>query len=319
MAWMSETCIVVGKYFNSPMRFRHLVSVVVLIFVWTWYASLPQSVEICNKHPIPAPPRTDVSCPVTWVTAYYRFSSKHSVEEYNAWIRNFQAIRMCVVVFTDVLDMWLHLPNTTLVVPTSLCPVALYHLKLSVSEWQKQFSMDPERGIHRHFMVYWVWALKTFFLNSTVTSNPFNSNAFFWIDAGYFRDDQHDGLDIRSMRTRLVPDRGLVFLQRYPFTKDEINMVEDGRVRHPVLENRMGGGMFGGHAQGVRDWTGAYEAELAMYQARNWFVGKDQVLMASICLTKPWLCTGVAPLHNTGVDEWMSLFESVINASDVGH
>ena len=59
-------------------------------------------------------------------------------------------------------------------------------------------SFVPVPSQHRHYQLYWVWGLKTFFLNATAASDPFRSRHFFWIDAGYFRDALHDGRDVRG-------------------------------------------------------------------------------------------------------------------------
>ena len=46
------------------------------------------------------------SCEATIVTAYFRMTSKHSHDEYLAWMRNMLSLRDCVVVFTqsDLVD-----------------------------------------------------------------------------------------------------------------------------------------------------------------------------------------------------------------------
>ena len=46
------------------------------------------------------------SCEATIVTAYFRMASKHSHEEYLAWMGNVLSLRDCVVVFTqsDLVD-----------------------------------------------------------------------------------------------------------------------------------------------------------------------------------------------------------------------
>ena len=46
------------------------------------------------------------SCEATIVTAYFRMTSKHSHDEYLAWMRNMLSLRDCLVVFTqsDLVD-----------------------------------------------------------------------------------------------------------------------------------------------------------------------------------------------------------------------
>ena len=296
------------------MRFRHLVPRVVLLGVislygWFVFSSCPTpGAEKCDAHPIPTPPSTGVSCPVTWVTAYYRSPSKHSFEEYNEWIRNFQAIRMCVVVFTDALELWHNTPNTTLVIPSNLCPVSLHHLNLSVVEWQRQLSIDPQCRNHIHYRVYWVWTLKAFFLNATATGNPFHSTTFFWIDAGYFRDNRHDNLDILSMQAPSI--HGILFLQIYPFHVSE-TILENGRVKDLIAHDRIAGGLFGGNASAVMAWCNAYQSMLMYYQEKHWFIGKEQNLLISICLEQPSLCSLIQPDPYLHENPWFSSFEWV--------
>ena len=275
---------------------------------------VPDVVSCGNDvRPIHPPPRMNASCPITWVTAYFRTPSKHSLEEYNEWIRNMQAIDMCLVVYTDSLDLW-STSSTTVVIRTNLCSVASYHLNLTMVEWQMEFSMDPECHIHQHYQLYWVWALKAFFLNATAVADPFGSENFFWIDSGYFRDHSHDGLDIRATRTSLVRRDAIAFLQINPFTAGELDGFAQGELDgfiKPVLHDRITGGLFGGDAVAVQSWCERYKRMLAFYHSKGWFIGKDQTVMASTCLETPELCQRIEPNPLIKINPWSSLFVSI--------
>jgi hypothetical protein len=285
---------------------------------------VPDVVSCGNDvRPIHPPPRMNASCPITWVTAYFRTPSKHSLEEYSEWIRNMQAIDMCLVVYTDSLDLW-STPSTTIVIPTNLCSVASYHLNLTMVEWQMEFSMDPECHIHQHYQLYWVWALKAFFLNATAVADPFGSENFFWIDSGYFRDHSQDGLDIRATRTSLVRAGAVAFTQINPFTQGELDGFAHGEVdgfAHGKLNiftaglhDRLAGNLFGGDAVAVQSWCERYKGMLAFYHSKVWFIGKDQTVMTSTCMETPELCQRIVPnplILGTKINPWFFLFESI--------
>jgi hypothetical protein len=199
-----------------------LVSLGVGVTIWLLYPMLPCLVPAavpCDAHPIRPPPRMNASCPITWVTAYFRSPSKHSFHEYNEWIQNLQAIQMCLVVYTDASDLWSSHSATTVVIPTNLCSVTEWHVNLTQRDWQWEFSKDSNCHKHQHYQVYWVWAMKAFFLNTTAVADPFGSETFFWLDSGYFRDHRHNGRDVRTTRTPLVRADAVTFLQIYPFAE----------------------------------------------------------------------------------------------------
>ena len=286
-----------------------LVIVSIIFFMPSQTPCIIPDIESCanDTQPISPPTRMNVSCPITWVTAYYRTPSKHSFHEYNQWIRNMQAINMCLVVYTDTLDMWTSPSSMTVVIPTDLCSGSRWHLNLTLKEWQRELSIDPECHIHQHYKLYWVWALKAFFLNTTAVADPFGSKAFFWIDSGYFRDHSHDGLDIRSTSTSLVRPGAVAFLQVEPFTEQELKIFE------PILHNGIAGGLFGGSAEAVQSWCKRYKHMLAVYQSKGWFLGKDQTVMATACLETLELCQLIEPNPLISINPWFSMFESIIH------
>ena len=267
--------------------------------------------SVCDTvtHPIPPVQSTAQSCPITWVTSYYRIPGKHSHGDYVQWIRNMKEINMCLVMYTDVFDVSFGHPSTTLIVPTSLCAVSSYHLNMTSSEWNRELSIDPECRHHNHYQLYWVWAMKPFFLNATAARNPFRSEAFFWIDAGYFRDERHNGMDITTVRTHSIKPGAMTFILVYPLWLWRLNEC----ISSPVFLDAIAGNLFGGDALAVHSWCRHYEQMLLLYHANSWFLGKDQTVMNSICLQTPDLCHYIK--HNRTLHEsaWGALFETVVS------
>ena len=223
---------------------------------------------------------------------------------------------MCLVVYTDALDLWLTPSATTVVIPTDLCSVTSYHLNMTQQQWQRQFAVDPECHIHRHYKLYWIWAMKSFFLNATAVANPFGSENFFWIDSGYFRDHRHDGLDIRGTSTSLVRPGAVAFLQINPFTQRELNGFTPGNAIEPVLRDRLAGNLFGGDAVAVQSWCDRYQRMLLFYNSNGWFIGKDQTVMISTCMETQNLCQRIEPNPRNHENTWFSLFVSITDITN---
>jgi hypothetical protein len=66
--------------------------------------------------------------------------------------------------------------------------------------------------------------------------------------------------------------------------------------------------MFGGTAEAVRRWAELYYQVLEEYADRQWFVGKDQNMMNSLCLEHRGTCTLVEPSLSDSENPWFSMW-----------
>ena len=186
----------------------------------------PSEVDVAYPPLLYDRPASSFAFPLTIVTAYWPFPSKHSSEQYQRWLRHFLSnFTTPMVVFTspaaypllaslryarlflnatpaaftaDTLNA-LHLVRLELRPDMSLLqyrtmwrvdfPSALDIPLLHStfsSTFTSQLSMDPERAKHSP-LLYATWTAKPFLVNLSAALNPFHSKLFCWMDAGQFR------------------------------------------------------------------------------------------------------------------------------------
>jgi hypothetical protein len=124
--------------------------------------------------------------------------------------------------------------------------------------------------VHRGYPLFWVWALKPFFVDDAVRLAPFGaSDHYFWADAGLLRHGHHSGRDIRSLQPpRIVMENPRMTFIGCPFplapakraaaTAAVTAAVAGGRAvcggagLGPFAGwNWLAGGVFGGHRRQV--------------------------------------------------------------------
>lgn len=246
-------------------------------------------------------------CTSTLVTGYFDITSKHTHSVYSKWIENLannSRLNLCLLVFTDSPGMWF--PSVEqVVINTTLCDEALA-LNQSEIFWRNQWFRDPEAAAHKGFPLYLVWNLKAYFLQEATRLNPFQSEYYFWIDAGYMRSaDQAHG-DARTMAPNVDKD-AMHFLLIDHFSRAELE--ERRRFHYTVGQDRLGGGMFGGHVSAVVPWVQLYYQTLGTYVARGWFVGKDQNIMNTLCIENPTACVLLDPNVWVMENPWFKMWE----------
>lgn len=227
----------------------------------------------------------------TIVTAYYRFTSKHTHDKYEKWMDNFlKFVATPIVVFSDensskyVFERRGNLPMRLIIKPISEWYVYKY-LEL----WKKHLLMDHEH--YHNINLYMIWNEKTNFVKEAIDKNYFNTEYFLWCDVGCFRFDQQKRMIPYSYWphvNRFKKDK-LTVLSVVPFNRDEKIILGNGLTPSFKYVNRIGGTMFGGHKDVVMKWHKLYYDHLELYFQHNYFAGKDQSVMATVVVKYPEL------------------------------
>ena len=229
----------------------------------------------------------------TIVTAYFEFPSKHSSEEYHAWMQNMLSLQDPMVIFTsadkesEIYRMRAHATNRTLVVVTSLEETEVVRL-YGMEFWRNQRLIDPEKNIHRTHKLYIVWASKVSFVQNAITLNPFKSSYFVWVDMGCFRQNGYNGEWMVNDATPFKGDRVLAL----DVTLETRHVVYDLFLEN---DNRMGGGIFGGSITAMQMFYTQYYKTLNEAIASHSFVGKEQPLFWNTCKREKELCHMITP------------------------
>ena len=132
--------------------------------------------------------------------------------------------------------------------------------------------------------------------------NPFRSESFVWCDAGICRYPEWIPHITAFPRAEIIPQGNILALQINPFQEEDRPgfLVGDGI--------RIGGGILASDRAGWSAWSKAYDNMLLrLYNAGN-FVGKDQTIMASICLESPNQVV-LVPSYKAlcPIEQWFSL------------
>ena len=267
----------------------------------------PSSCDLEQPPPHHEIGRAGITCPTTFVTQYFHIPSKHEHSEYIKWIQSIPP--MCLLVFTDSPQLWN--VSDQVIVQTTLCSEGRVMNK-SQCFWREQWGLDPEAGIHRSFLLYLTWNLKAHFLSEAVRLDPFTSEFFFWMDAGYAR------VPLRGEARTLVPriDPGRVhFLLVGRFTENELR----GSFHYTVRQDRLAGNMFGGHKTSIPAWVDLYYRVFRQYIDSGWFVGKDQNIMNTACTRHPSVCYIVDPRVWYFGNPWFSMWECLLRQRECGY
>lgn len=236
-------------------------------------------------------------CNITFVSAYFKLDSKHDVNEYKNWLSNFFSIEMCLVFFYDDISNVAQYKNASLIhrvfIHVNLDRVALNFFNKTTDWWNDQTLLDPEIHIHKSYKLYWIWGLKSYFLNKAVELNIFNSSAYFWIDAGCIRTSQytHENWKFLPIPQTVLNQNKIFLVNLYPFKTEQFQLNANGYSDADFSkEDHIAGAIFGGQKLSIEIWKRAYLKTFNYYADAKRFAGKDQSVYASMCLENSDLC-----------------------------
>ncbi|KAL7533583.1 hypothetical protein ACHAWF_004551, partial [Thalassiosira exigua] len=228
----------------------------------------------------------------TIVSAYYQFKSKHLAQEYKRWFSKFLAANDPIIVFVEPNSTWskfVQEQRATHAAPTLLIEFEFSNLLMNTtltdSFWQEQREIDKEKRIHKGTGVYKIWNEKVALLASAEEVNPFKTDYFAWVDAGYYMakgfSPPSEGPSFALNLTKAgVPDTKMLLL----------HIRNETREHHGYRKVCTAGNMFVGHKKAVRNMYHRYYATLWDMIKRGEFVGSDQMVMCETCYRYPDVC-----------------------------
>ena len=247
-------------------------------------------------------------------TSYFRVPSKRSHEIYQKYIRNFFCVKACVVAFTDEVSIFDKYNSPGLYVKAiNLSDTAHQIFGWGQVYWYYQWTIDPERTIHKGYQLYWIWALKTYFVKTAAEINPYKSEYYLWLDIGMFRNSNFNHLDMISISPPMpFANKSVYYGQPQPFQIDDMILDKDGKCMTDFrYKDRLAGGLFLLHRDFTTVWNEKYLTMMKEYKRRKWFVGKDQNLLATMCIEQPSDCMIVSSSWTPG-NEWYTILYYVL-------
>ena len=239
--------------------------------------------------------------PSTIVTAYFKLGnrSKYDDETYANWHANFFTLNDAMVIFTDTHSIRQLLKYRRRVSGCTVFVIqSLSHSTRTarLGAWAEQSKLDPEVDIHSPEL-YIIWNEKSEWLALAAKLNVFNSSHLFWADSGQFRSQDMvtrattcEKLWIGDVSS-FIPRGKIVLLSIEHFEPHEMVLNSQGKsIMFDSLVVRIGGGNFGGDVDAITMWQKAYYNKLREYLDAGVFAGKDQPIMASVCLEIVHMC-----------------------------
>ena len=223
------------------------------------------------------------------VSAFYKIPSKNSLEEYLAWIDPFfKDMPFNLVLFTEpalaptfktMRQQW---ADRTLIIELPLRDFNAFK-KWGEYTWVKALAQDHEiyTGTSHSPELYATWYEKKEFILRAIELKAFGADRFVWCDAGILRYPHWLPHIQRFPMEQFIPAGKMTLLQMGDFQPDD---TVDTVFRDV---HRVGGGIQAADSETWKWWSIQYDNMMVRYQLSNRFVGKDQNLMASLCLLHP--------------------------------
>lgn len=183
-------------------------------------------------------------------------------------------------------------------------------------DWKKQESMDSELNRGHSSTLYQIWNEKIHFVTRVIDSNPYNTERFAWIDAGYFREPTDISFfsanwPARDRLNQTVPASRVTMLEIEPFLDKECENIEGTVDSRFQTVNRIGGGMIWGDATALRNFAVLHLETLANFATAGVFAGKDQSVYAYAILRRPSLFNVVEIPASYRYNPWHYLADHV--------
>jgi len=224
----------------------------------------------------------------TIVTAYYDLKSKHPREQYEAWIQNMIKATDPMIIFvdptSDYFNWWPMIEKHRQHAPTLLVPLPFRNLTMSTvfsDEFWETYILprDRTKRFKKGVDVYKIWNEKMIFMREVARENPFDTEFFYWIDAGYYRKAYQSPIYSPIVRNNIT-DKGV---ERHQVV---YQMVKD----FPTFE--IAGGAFGGTSNAIQLHYQNYWKTfwyLTLYSDKE-CVGFEQRVLVWMCRSFPKIC-----------------------------
>lgn len=225
--------------------------------------------------------------PITLVTAYFNLGDKSGLGRdqhfYYEKIRYFfPHIRWPLVIFCDkeslngIKQLRREKPATYIVTTLKEFHVYQYYGRFYWDRVCKQSAFEYQD-------IHMVWNEKFNFIRRAIELNPYESDMFFWCDAGCFRGAGAKGASIMNLSDRIEwPD--LQVCRKLP--QDKAILMRESRTGERTYIRAT---FFGGAAKPMLRWCDAFYQHLADRADRNLLLFTDEDHMSAVCDERPGL------------------------------
>lgn len=242
----------------------------------------------------------------TIVTAFFNFSKKKfHTNYYHYWINNYLPnINNPMVIFTDnesydlIKQMRSSYEKITDIIIIDLKDFYTYKY---IDYWKNDIQRDHENNYHS-IELYMIWNEKTNFIKLAIDKNIFNSEYFIWTDIGMIRENYYIPLIQNFPNNKKIEelDKSKIYLLNLK-NKIEGNDYPTEKYRY---KDCIGGGVIFGHKSTLNEWFNEYYNMLELFIKNDYFAGKDQSIMANVCIKNPNLIKLIIPENSPYNNDW---------------
>ena len=265
----------------SKNHFKNIILLIFIIFYLIYFFLYIKKKKYINDN-------------VTLVSALFKIKSKYSIRQYLIWVENLLLLNCSLIFFVDKeISNYVKTKrpkiyeNKTVWIETSLNE--LYSYKHFKEDFIKSYKIDYENNYHT-VPLYIVWAEKCYFLKKAIKYNFFNSECFYWIDAGYFRNKEIKLLNNWPSSKKCYEDPRVLINGIRKVSNNEIKGLKNFNLSiysKFIKKLNVGGGLFGGKAKYLIKFIYLYYKTIKDFIKHNMFIGKDQNLFAYISYLNP--------------------------------
>jgi hypothetical protein len=215
----------------------------------------------------------------TVVTAYYEVKNKYGHDRYLEWIKNFVTIPFNLVVYTDKAhaDFIRKLRGDLPLVLIEREFNDLYHNKF-YKKYQHMYKLDSNKNHSPE--LYIIWADKVKFVNDAINLNPYESEFFFWVDIGIFREKDYISKSFPSNAFVLANQMNFFSIEDFSNPDMFISLVNNDSIR-------LAGSPQAGNIASWKLYDVLWDKTLEDLMDRNITNRNDQMVMAAIKLKYP--------------------------------
>ena len=238
---------------------------------------------------------TRVQDDITLVTTLFQIPTpRHSFSDYLTWVENLLQINRSIVFFIQKNISEIIKRKRPKIYENKTIWIEQEFSELYFNKYKKEFEqtylIDGFQYKHNvHLFIIWNEKLK--FLERAINANYFNSEYFFWIDAGLFREDFYPKYISNWPSIKKLKEDPRVFInevETYPKEYFEKLIAFDSETHEKYKNSRnTAGDIYGGRADYFIKFINYYYDIFLLWMKNGKFIGSDQNLYSVIGYLHP--------------------------------
>jgi len=231
----------------------------------------------------------------TVVSCYYCIPSKHTRDDYDAWIRNFMNVDMQTIIYVNEESYALLQP---LYPENEKRKYKLRELKdfvVSKYDWEKEITLNTKPCPGHNSQLFQIWAEKIHFVQDAITNNIYGSDVFVWMDIGCIRNSASVTYMKGFPDCSQIDKDFVTLLQLEPWIPTDNEAIKRLSNTQFMKRTIISGSIFGGGKDIFLKFIEACSNIVEEADRNGIFKGEDQYIYAWCALRHPDIIKTVNP------------------------